>query len=306
MIFTFIGIVLILISIFILYLAHKIKIEKYEEQQLQKAQLYSSIEKLKEQKQQLAQYLNQQKNNIEKELESFQQNREIQLNKDYEKTKKIIQNSIDDEYESAKQQIEKIQNNIQETRQAAKQQKQNTLAELNNIRSTLAASIQTRIRQQEKQNQLKFYQLGLSKDDISDILKLEQLKSSFHNPTVLSKLIWSQYCQKLTNDLCNRVLGSKTVCGIYKITNTLTEECYIGQSVDVAQRWKDHIKCGLGIDAPANNKLYNNMKEHKIWLFTFELLEECSKELLNEKQAYWIETYKSNIYGLNSTKGNKI
>lgn len=306
MIFTLIGVILIIISIFILYLSHKIKIEKNEQQQLVKAQLQGSITKLQTEQQQLMQFLNQQKKNIDKELTTFKKQREDQLHANYEKEKLIIKNFIDKEYNNAKQQLETIQTNLQKARQAAKKQEQDTLAELNNIKATLAASIQTRIRQQEKQNQLKFYQLGLNSDDISDILKLEQLKSSFHNPTVLSKLIWSQYCQKLTNDLCNRVLGNRTVCGIYKITNTLTEECYIGQSVDIAQRWKDHIKCGLGIDAPANNKLYNNIKEHKIWLFTFELLEECSKELLNEKQAYWIETYKSNIYGLNSTKGNKI
>ena len=28
---------------------------------------------------------------------------------------------------------------------------------------------------------------------------------------------------------------------------------------DGAQRWKDHVKCGLGIDASATNKLYNNI-----------------------------------------------
>ena len=35
----------------------------------------------------------------------------------------------------------------------------------------------------------------------------------------------------------------------------------------------------------------------------FELLEECPRELLNEKEAFWIDTYSSNIYGLNTMKG---
>lgn len=112
---------------------------------------------------------------------------------------------------------------------------------------------------------------------------IENLKISFHNPIVLNKLIWSQYFQKQTTELCNRVLGKDTVCGIYKITDLITEQCYIGQSVDIAQRWKDHIKCGLGIDASSSNKLYNSMQKDKIWNFTFELLEACPKESLNEK-----------------------
>jgi len=102
---------------------------------------------------------------------------------------------------------------------------------------------------------------------------LENLKASLHNPVILSKLIWTQFFQKQTNELCDRVLGKKIVCGIYKITNLLTEQCYIGQSVDIAKRWKDHCKCGLGIDASATNKLYNSMQQDGIWNFSFELLE---------------------------------
>lgn len=72
--------------------------------------------------------------------------------------------------------------------------------------------------------------------------------------------------------MCNRVVGSTTSCGIYKITNLVTEEIYIGQSVNISDRFKSHIKCGLGIDAPSTNKLYNNMQQYGVWNFTFEVL----------------------------------
>ena len=107
---------------------------------------------------------------------------------------------------------------------------------------------------------------------------LEKLKISFHKPVVLSKLIWTQYFQKQMTDLCNRVLGKQIVCGIYKITNTITGEQYIGQSKNIDDRWKAHCKCGLGIDASATNTLYNNMQKYKVWNFTFELLEECPQK----------------------------
>ena len=84
--------------------------------------------------------------------------------------------------------------------------------------------------------------------------------------------------------LCNNVLGSKTVCGIYKITNKNNGLCYVGQSVDIADRWKQHIKCGLGIDTPAQNKLYKAMLKDGVTNFTFELLEQCDRQLLNEKE----------------------
>ncbi|MGN0992835.1 MAG: GIY-YIG nuclease family protein [Bacilli bacterium] len=65
-------------------------------------------------------------------------------------------------------------------------------------------------------------------------------------------------------ELCNNVLGTKTICGIYKITNQITKECYIGQSVDIAKRFKDHAKCGLDIDRPQGNKLYQAMLENEL------------------------------------------
>ena len=67
--------------------------------------------------------------------------------------------------------------------------------------------------------------------------------------------------QYYSNTSINNILGTAVVCGIYKITNQKTNMCYIGQAADVAKRWKDHAKCGLGIDTPANNKLYKAMQE---------------------------------------------
>ena len=73
--------------------------------------------------------------------------------------------------------------------------------------------------------------------------------------------------------MCNRVLGNKTVCGIYMITNLITSECYIGRSVNIADRWKQHCKCGLGIDTPSTNVLYRDMQKYGIWNYTFQVIE---------------------------------
>jgi len=45
------------------------------------------------------------------------------------------------------------------------------------------------------------------------------------------------------------------------------------------------------------------MQKEGVWNFSFELLEECPKELLNEKEKFWIEMYQSNKLGLNTMKG---
>lgn len=83
----------------------------------------------------------------------------------------------------------------------------------------------------------------------------------------------------------------------------MTKQCYIGQSVDIEKRFKEHIKCGLGIDASSTNRLYNEMQKYGVWNFTFEVIEQCEKKDLNEKEKFWINTYSSDKYGYNSNKG---
>jgi len=45
------------------------------------------------------------------------------------------------------------------------------------------------------------------------------------------------------------------------------------------------------------------MQKDKLWNFTFEILEECPREQLNEKEAFWINMYQSNVFGMNGNKG---
>lgn len=175
---------------------------------------------------------------------------------------------------------------------------------LKKVQSSLNAATEARLRELELEQKLDFYKLSLSALELEDVQKLNSIKPSLHQPVILSKLIWSTYFLKQAGEMCNRILGKEKVCGIYKITNLKTKQCYIGQSVDISQRWKDHIKCGLGIEASATNKLYKSMQKDDVWNFTFELLEECPKADLNEKEKFWIEMYQSDSLGYNSTKGN--
>lgn len=128
------------------------------------------------------------------------------------------------------------------------------------------------MREKEDQEKRRFYQIQIPDYQISDIEKLNNWKKELYDPTVVAKIIWSSYIMKPTSNMCNRILGSSIVCGIYKITNILTKETYVGQSINIADRLKQHVKHGLGIDASSTNKLYNNMQEYGVWNFTFEVL----------------------------------
>lgn len=48
------------------------------------------------------------------------------------------------------------------------------------------------------------------------------------NKRNLYMFIWTNYYSKKVNELAARILGSTTVMGIYKITNIITHEIYIG------------------------------------------------------------------------------
>lgn len=176
--------------------------------------------------------------------------------------------------------------------------------ELDSIKATRTAAIQAQIKEKEIKEKREFYMLCPKTADIDDIRKLERIKPDLHNPRVLSMLIWSTFFQKPMTTLCNNVLGTSTITGIYKITNQNNDMCYIGQAVDVATRWKNHAKCGLDIDTPAGNKLYKAMKEEGIWNFSWELLEECPRNELDAKEKFYIELYQSKDFGYNTTKGN--
>ena len=177
--------------------------------------------------------------------------------------------------------------------------------ELEKIKNTYAAAREAQIREEEIAQQEDFYSLHLNENEKATIYLIEELKPRLPDPRVLCMLIWTTFFQKQTTALCNNVLGVNTVCGIYKITNKNNGLCYIGQSTDCAKRWKEHIKHGLGIDTPVQNKLYKAMLKDGVTNFTFELLEQCDRQLLNEKEKFYINLYQAYDYGYNSTIGNK-
>ena len=177
--------------------------------------------------------------------------------------------------------------------------------ELDKMKKTRVAAMEAKRKEKEIEENIQFYSLSIENKDKNDIKTLERVKEDLNNPRILSMLIWQNFFRDKMTELCNNILGTKTICGIYKITNQITKECYIGQSVDVAKRFKDHAKCGLDIDRPQGNKLYQSMLEYNLWNFSFELLEECPKEQLNEKEKFYISLYDSCNYGYNSTTGNR-
>ena len=90
----------------------------------------------------------------------------------------------------------------------------------------------------------------------------------------------------------------KTI-GIYKIVNTLNNKCYIGQSINIQNRLIAHTMKSAGQYIDKSIQYYG--KEN----FTFEVIEKCSTDKLNEKEIYWIAHFNSYYDGYNQTLGGQ-
>ena len=93
--------------------------------------------------------------------------------------------------------------------------------------------------------------------------------------------------------------------GIYKITNLINNKSYIGQSIDIQARFSSHKRTLQWNDPRVNYPLYRDFKKYGLENFSFEIIEQCSKDELNEKEKYWINHYNTYNNGYNLTLGGE-
>ena len=99
--------------------------------------------------------------------------------------------------------------------------------------------------------------------------------------------------------------------GIYKIENLITHRVYIGQSVNIGQRWTVHRSSAFNPNAhDYNSQLYRSIRKHGLHNFSFEVLHEVSPqeysvELLNQLERKYIAQYNSFVDGYNATPGGE-
>lgn len=91
---------------------------------------------------------------------------------------------------------------------------------------------------------------------------------------------------------------------IYRITNDLNNKVYIGKTMSssISKRWQEHLS---DMDKRKNEKrpLYAAMRKYGTSHFHIEELEQCSNDIINERECYWINFYDSYNSGYNATKG---
>ena len=92
----------------------------------------------------------------------------------------------------------------------------------------------------------------------------------------------------------------RPICGIYKITHRESGKCYVGQSVDVFGRWKSHSN----LAGKRKSLIQKAFAAHGIESFSFVVIEECDRKLLNEREVFWIAHFDCMVpNGYNLTSG---
>nr|DAH30395.1 MAG TPA: intron associated endonuclease [Bacteriophage sp.] len=85
--------------------------------------------------------------------------------------------------------------------------------------------------------------------------------------------------------------------GIYKIQNIINNKVYIGQAIDIEDRWRNHLS-SLRTNTHVNTHLQNSFNYYGEKAFIFSVIEECSIDILTQREQFWIDYYG----GINSAK----
>ena len=273
------------------------KQEQLEQEYQQKSKNYQ--EKIENQKKLLkietektSSIIEERKKTIDLEIQNYKDMNILLANREQDEAKSRLVK----EFEKFTQEIELRKTQVRAEVKSVEEE----LSDYYNTRAAVNAAI---LREREINEKEEFYKLQISQFDIEDIKYIETIKDKIRNKEVLNKMIYETYYRKPLTELVKRLTAGKSVSGIYKITYTPTGEIYIGKSTNIGERWKQHIKSSLNIGTIAHSSLHTYIDKKGIWNFTFEILEEVSKENLTEKEKWYINFYESDKYGLNQKIG---
>jgi DNA repair exonuclease SbcCD ATPase subunit len=258
--------------------------------------VYKELEKLQTEKRVLTESIKKEKETIEKERKAIEEERLLH-HKDSEN--RIKESNI--QVGVAAEALERVKeetSNLKEQEKELDNKIKVKLAELDSLAETYKAAILAA----EKDNiniDENGFEVAILPQYEKMVKLLRELGSNYPELAVeLSKIEWSkvwisQFQQKI------KAQSWQGGCIYRLILKENPNICYVGQARDVKDRWYQHAKKMLGVEAKGNERLYNYHPEDFIWTVIEDKVD--SKDL-NNKEHYWINHYACLSVGLNKRK----
>ena len=214
-----------------------------------------------------------------------------------------IENYEQEKFKAANEAIAETMAQLGSQSEAARAQLEQMEFTIKEYSAKQAAINEAIMRQRAIEEQQDFYRVCIGAEALSDISLLQETRKNLKKPEIIDKIIYDNYIAKPVLEMIKRVLQNESFSGIYKITNLETNEIYIGKSSDIRNRWQQHCKTVFNCGTIASSLLHTKMKQHGIEKFTFEVVERVEKDLLSEREKFYIDFYQSKEYGMNQRKG---
>lgn len=300
-------IVIILVQFFIIYRLYKKPPEIVEKERIIERIIEKDAEA--EEKAKYNEYYRIKQNELNEQLQHLQQQKISELQNEISEKKVQLIKGLENElylYESEKENkmsdidssFELFKLKIKEQAQKLVQQKLSIQQDIDEWKNKHNSAIETFKNLDQLKSAENFNRIILSSEEKDELEELNAAIKKLRNPMPFYKAIFDIYYKNKINDLVLRVVGSGRVSGIYKITEIESGRTYVGQSVDIGDRWKQHAKRGCGADAITNNKLYPAMRDLGLDKFQFEVVEITNDtNKLNELEKYWQEFFQSKEFG---------
>ena len=155
----------------------------------------------------------------------------------------------------------------------------------------------TKVLLEETKSDKEWWTLEVSPQEEEMVALLRKLGAEY--PLIreeLAKVEWSKVWLPRLQELGGRE-GLRGCAGIYRLVLKSDEKvCYVGQAVDLLDRWYTHVKKMVGAEKKGNERVYK-YKPEDFWWTVIERVED--KEKLDEKEKWWIEFYGAKEVGLN-------
>ncbi|MEH2152076.1 GIY-YIG nuclease family protein [Nostoc sp.] len=114
-----------------------------------------------------------------------------------------------------------------------------------------------------------------------------------------------QHWVDVLNPSYNEFRGLPKTCGIYVIENTVSDECYVGASVNIHKRIEGHLNCLRG-GYHSSRPLLQSYQQHGEEAFTWKILQTCEKDQCLQLEKEWAHKLNASLNAFQATNRDGV